>query len=154
MSLCSLCKQAISCPFIPTSTFSASPLTSHHCTIRLQCALSPVTWSHTGCWGPTGWQCYNRKGVWLSHRDLSVKRHLSSLPLLLVHFPSPFSIMVQMGARVGKVNDSLSLIWRLSHFLWPETLKHWLVKSIVPTLLSNCKISGNVECMRMCSVLI
>lgn len=129
--------------------FSASPLTSHHYTIRLQCALSPVTWSHTGCWRPTDWQWYDRKGVWLSHRDL-VKRHFSWLPLLLVCFPPTTSHYSQIDARMGKVNESPSVIWRPSHLHWPWTFTH----NIAVALLSDCNISHNVQCVRMCSVLI
>lgn len=86
MSLCPQCKQAISCPFYPTNLLLAAPSTAHHYTIRLQGALSPVTWSHAACWRPTGCRRDSRESIWLSHWELMLR---GTFPHRLTCFLSP-----------------------------------------------------------------
>lgn len=107
MTLCSLCQQAVSCPFIPTS---------RHDTIRLQCASSPATWSqtqtHTHTPAAQGPQRYTRKGVWLPHRDLGVNRNFSTS---VSHHP-PLDIVDHIDTRMGNVKD---FILNIPLFLLP-----------------------------------
>lgn len=130
--------------------FSASPLASYHYTIRLQCALSPVTWSHTGCWRPTGWHCYSlieRVFDFLIETLMSRGTFPHCLLSVSVSHP-PLHIIFQVGVRMGKVNFSLKAF--SPTLTWDRC---WLLRSMVLILLSNWNINSNVECVRMCSAL-
>lgn len=49
----------------------------------------------------------------------------------------PLNFIVHRDLGIRKVNDPWCLIWEISHPHWPGTFTHWLVRSTIPSLMSN-----------------